>query len=810
MVIDANDNVFVTGTAINGLNADFQTLGYAPSGDLFTQVSYNGHDNLNDRPDAITIDLEGDIIVVGQTEAPGGLLKNRTVKYGRYEKPFEPVLVGGVPSHNKGEVIIRFDRSSVIHSVIDKKEFEAGYLSDFITQDAMTAINNKMQKDFSRFETYKIFRRMTTADTISVTRLGDTIKVEDFWATLSVIFPDSYDENEIVDSLNTMGDTIIHFAHLNGIIERHDVPNDILISTDQAGLFPTTTYPNAHINIEPAWDIEVGQWYTKVGVFDEPIYWAHEDFGDGTYNGSKIKGGWDYFNNIHISGVLSPGSSHGTSCAGIIGALRNNNKGIAGIAGGDVDNFGNTGAQLFSMGLFSSEAFSSNSIAAAIVEGATYNPNTGYGYGLNIQNHSWGSASYDQIIDNAVNTAWRNHCIFVASRGNGGLSGNPINYPACLADVKVLNTGASGFDGEHKDMNNGDLFEPWESSYGNNIDFNAPGCTEIVSAPYNPISPYTWTNSLTEPGYFTFMGTSAAAPHVTGVAALMYSKHHINNGAPNNLATEDVEYILQKNATDKGTSGYDQYNGWGLINAAASLEKVNFPAYYIKHSPHATPTTSTSTNISVIISNNTDGIAAGQYIADRIQLNWTYVDVLPVSDEILDWWSLQAKTYMGVSAANPITGTRWMNVTPSVTLGGNAAVFSVQTFAWWVKTSINGQTVNKWIPSGGPSTLKYAYSLHVRNMSIGGIDDIENPLDINLYPNPTNENINITLSLSESTNTILEIYDAQGKLVATPNLGNKAQGEHNLSINVSNLQSGLYLLKIIAGENTVTKRFIKQ
>jgi len=169
------------------------------------------------------------------------------------------------------------------------------------------------------------------------------------------------------------------------------------------------------------------------------------------------------------------------------------------------------------------------------------------------------------------------------------------------------------------------------------------------------------------------------------------------------------------------------------------------------------------------------------------------------------------KTYKGVSLQNPITGERWMNVTPNVTIGGNTAVFNVQTFAWWIKTSlVNQATINKWIPAYGLSTLKYSYSLHARNNSITGLDESNNPLGVNLYPNPSANAINLVLNLSEAVNAILEIYDSQGKLVANPKLGNKTQGEHNLSINVSNLQNGLYLLKIVAGENSVTKRFVKQ
>lgn len=59
-------------------------------------------------------------------------------------------------------------------------------------------------------------------------------------------------------------------------------------------------------------------------------------------------------------------------------------------------------------------------------------------------------------------------------------------------------------------------------------------------------------------------GTSMAAPHVSGVAALVFGKDP-------NLSPDQVETILERNATDLGVPNYDTTYGWGLVNAQAAV-----------------------------------------------------------------------------------------------------------------------------------------------------------------------------------------------------------------------------------------------
>ncbi|MBO6080474.1 MAG: T9SS type A sorting domain-containing protein, partial [Bacteroidales bacterium] len=76
---------------------------------------------------------------------------------------------------------------------------------------------------------------------------------------------------------------------------------------------------------------------------------------------------------------------------------------------------------------------------------------------------------------------------------------------------------------------------------------------------------------------------------------------------------------------------------------------------------------------------------------------------------------------------------------------------------------------------------------------------------ISLFPNPANDVINVQCTMNNVQVTALEVFDVYGKLINTVNvIDNPTQ------INVSNLASGMYFVRVTTEEGTVTKSFVKK
>jgi hypothetical protein len=318
------------------------------------------------------------------------------------------------------------------------------------------------------------------------------------------------------------------------------VPNDPQLGT-QWGLRNTGQSggtPGADIDAEHAWDLHAGTPSVVVAVLDSGTFVDHVDLAVNVWrNPGEIAGngvdddgngfvddheGWDF-----PHGNNDPRSSnyHGTHVTGIVNAATANGIGISGVAGG----MGGPGAlaMAIEVGEFSPQgSILDDSILYAADNGAAV-----------IQMSL--SVSETSAINDALAYAYGERDVFIdCAAGNNGSS---VAYPARNPNVMAV---ASTDRNDRR------------SSFSN------PGPEVEVAAPGSSILSTQLAN-----GYGTASGTSFAAPHVAGVAALL-------RGANPGLTAAEVRQILIDSAQDVESPGFDNLTGWGRIDAFAALSLV--------------------------------------------------------------------------------------------------------------------------------------------------------------------------------------------------------------------------------------------
>lgn len=291
-------------------------------------------------------------------------------------------------------------------------------------------------------------------------------------------------------------------------VERDNLAKGTLTPNDSS---LSSQWHMAKVQATSAWGISQGSTQVGIAIIDSGVDGTHPDLVP------KLVQGYNFLSkNTDTSDVLG----HGTATAGTAAAATDNLTGVAGLA------WKNPIMPLLVVSS-SGYAYYSN-IANAITYAADH--------GIRVISISISGTSASGTLQSAVDYAWSKGAVVVASAGN---TGNSVpNYPA--ACDKVIAVSAT-------DAN--DNLPGW-SSFGTWVDLSAPGDSILTTS--------------TGGSYGYWSGTSFSAPLVSGLAALVLS-------ANASLTNVSLVQLLQQNSDDLGAPGYDQYYGWGRINAYKAL-----------------------------------------------------------------------------------------------------------------------------------------------------------------------------------------------------------------------------------------------
>jgi Subtilase family/Proprotein convertase P-domain len=320
--------------------------------------------------------------------------------------------------------------------------------------------------------------------------------------------------------------------------------------------------PGEDLNIEAAWALSLGSNIT-IALIDDAFETVHPDLNK-NINASQ---GLDYRTRTSASALPTVGSgspcyatdNHGTSVAGIIAARYQNGIGTVGVA---------PNAKM--VGYAAIETRFDDAPTNALTRDLHSN---------DIYNNSWGSPDNGElwfaedafaaaIAQGIAEGRQKRGAIYIFPSGNGGCA---------LRDTQGrCQTELASYDGYLNEM--GLIVVSALDRFGRRPSYSEPGPNILVSAPGGDTTLGITTTALKGNYSSSFAGTSAAAPMVSGVAALMLS---VNS----NLTWRDVRLILARTARANdstqaywqpaGANGGYRFNpfyGFGAVDALAAVK----------------------------------------------------------------------------------------------------------------------------------------------------------------------------------------------------------------------------------------------
>ena len=371
-----------------------------------------------------------------------------------------------------------------------------------------------LEKIFDKYGVTKVYQPFSNADAEKILRIfkiqfTDADKVDELLADLSKV-PGLYNVEKV---------PLYHvFAS----------PNDKYYNMHYTDNTPVLWHLQV-INAPQAWDISYGSTGGKVGIVDNAILNTHEDLQNAiaaTYDGES-----------DTEGSSAPPSntyewSHGTHCAGLIGAQTNNNTGIASIGSG-VEIYAAKGGR------------NSDGALVYISEGLNWQADQP----INVLSMSFGGPGSSQNEQDFY--TWLHDTkdvVLLAAAGNDGVTTE--SYPAAYDNVIAV--ASTNEDDSRSDFSN----------YGSWVSIAAPGgyANNNASIFSTTASTHDWGEG--EVPYDVMQGTSMACPLAAGVVGLMRSLNPA-------LSASQIEDCLFNSCVNVGT--FVQH---GRVDAYAAMQCV--------------------------------------------------------------------------------------------------------------------------------------------------------------------------------------------------------------------------------------------
>ncbi|MEW6445748.1 MAG: S8 family peptidase [Pseudomonadota bacterium] len=358
-------------------------------------------------------------------------------------------------------------------------------------------------------------------------------------------------------------------------------PNDPFYASSQWHLQPLLTGlahggNNYGLNLPGAWDYTTGDAAVVVAVLDTGLL-PHADIDGNILDASgRVKSGYDFVSDVEVANdgggrdsdptdpgdwvtlaesiksggtfegcSVSDSSWHGTHVAGIVGATGDNGLGVAGVAWNTsllpVRTMGKCG------GLTSDVVDGIRWAAGLAVVGVPANANPARVLNLSLG----GSGACDAVTQQAINDVRAQGAVVVVAAGNEGSDVAGFTPAGCAGVITVAATDRQGQIAYY-------------SNYGGAVEISAPGGDAYIDSKiYSTLDSGTRL-AANDSSYKAYQGTSAATPHVSGLAALLLA---MNAG----LTPDQVLNAIQAGATPFPAYDDTAYTGAAAANCTTSL-----------------------------------------------------------------------------------------------------------------------------------------------------------------------------------------------------------------------------------------------